>query len=368
MQMRPVRTATVHLSLPHPSPFVRERTAAKASVVLGLRPGMTFTSADAHSLVTLLAHAVEGLTPEQVSIVDTEGRQLSGAQAVDADIAGRLEYQQRLEAALAAKAEAVLAQVLGVGRSVVRVTAELDFKETTRVETTFDPDGKVKLTEEIETETSTQPKAVVGGPPGTASNLGSVAGKANDSPLLSKREKNRTEYDNARIEDRVTEAPGRITRLTIAAVVHPPEAADGQAAPALDQPALQQLIQQAVGFDPAREDQIAVLLAPPGSAPAPAPLTGDDPWLQSERLLRAASLGLGAIAALIIGGLVLRRLRPVSLPAPAADGVTVDAAHRLAELSQLVREQPDAAARVLRAWLGPESSSSVASPSTRRAA
>lgn len=353
MQMKPVRSATVHISRSERSPFVRERSPAKASVVLDLRPGISFTAADAQSLVALLAHSVEGLDPQNVSIVDTEGRQLSSASGVDGDISGRLEFQQRLEAALASKAETVLAQVLGIGNSVVRVTADIDFTATTRTETTYDPDGNVKVLEERESETTSNGRSTGGGAAGTASNMGNVSGKSNDSAVLSKRETNKTQYENARIEDRLTKVPGQILRLTVAAVVHPPQAAEGSQAPVFDQAAIEKIIKQAVGFDASRNDEVAVLIAPPGTAPAAfLPISETPWWEQYERLIRTASLGVGGLAALLLGWLVLRRIRPVTVAAPQSDGLTIEAAHRLAELSQLVREQPDVAARVLSTWIG----------------
>lgn len=358
MQMRAVRSATVHLSRPERSPFLRDRAPTKASVVLDLKPGLSFTAADAQGLVALMAHSVEGLDPQHVSIVDTEGRQLSSAKGIDADITGRLEFQQRLEASLAAKAETVLAQVLGVGNAVVRVTADIDFTATTRTETSFDPDGNVKVLEERETETTSGPRSVAAGVPGMASNVGSVSGKPNDSPLASKRELNKTQYENARIEDRLTKAPGQILRLTIAAVVHPPQGTDAAQTPALDAASIEKIIKQAVGFDASRNDEIAVLVAPPGTAPAiMSPLPPTPWWEQYERLIRAASLGMGGLAALVLGWLVLRRLRPVTIAPAPAEGLSLEAAHRLAELSQLVREQPDVAAKVLATWIEEESSS-----------
>lgn len=352
MQMRPVRAATVHISRPEKSPFLRERGTTKASVVIDLRPGLNFTAADAQSLVALLSHSVEGLDPQNVSIVDTEGRQLASAHGVDGDISGRLEFQQRLEASLAAKAETVLAQVLGLGNSVVRVTADIDFTATSRTETIYDPDGNVKVLEEREVEMTSQPRTAASGAPGTASNIGSVAGKANDSNVTSKREINKTQFENARIEDRLTKAPGAIQRLTVAAVIHPPQGENGATPLAIDQPVIEQIIKQAVGFDPSRQDQIAVLIAPPGTAPAALPPPLAAPWWeQYERLIRSASLGIGGLAALLLGWMVLRRIRPVTVAPPATDGLSIEAAHRLAELSQLVREQPEVAARVFATWV-----------------
>ncbi|MCA9052893.1 MAG: flagellar M-ring protein FliF [Planctomycetaceae bacterium] len=352
-----VRSATVHLTRPDASPFIRDRGVPKASIVLELQPGLAFSSSDAQAIISLVAHGVEGLNPEHVSVMDTDGRHLSSGGGLQADIAGRIEFRQNLEAQLAAKAETMLAKWIGAGTAVVRVTADVDFTETVRRETTFDPSGKVKLSEQIETTTATttSPTAIPGGGTrgaGTAANLGSVSGDSTRAAVTSKTEINNTQYDNARVEDTVTEAPGTIRRLTVAAIVQIPASendADEVSLP--DKSAVEAIIKQAVGFDSTRDDGIEVVVttAPAVTPSLDLPVAGQ--WEQYERLLRAASLGLAALVAATCGYLVLRRLSPVVVPVPSEEGLSVDAAERLAELSRRARQDPDAAARVLAAWL-----------------
>ena len=351
-----VRSATVHLTRPEYSPFIRDRGVPKASVVLDLEPGTAFSAADARGIVSLVAHGVESLDVEHVSVMDTSGRHLSAGQPIDGDITGRLEFRHHLETQLAAKAETMLAQWLGPGRAVVRVTADVDFTETKREEVTFDPDGKVKIDEFIETTTISEP---VGGNQtpgaGTAANLGSVSGRPSrtgGTATLEKIERNETRYENASIKNEVTEAPGKIRRLTIAAVIQSPAASEEGEQPNLpDKAAVEAIVKQAVGFDEDRNDGIEVLLAetpvepPTGGVPAPTD------WERIERLLRAASLGVAALVALVCGWLVVRRLSPVVVEVPSDDGLSVEAAAQLAELAQRARQHPQAAARVLAAWL-----------------
>jgi flagellar M-ring protein FliF len=355
MQMRAVRGATVHLSKPQATPFVRDRVAPKASVILDLNPGVDFTSSDAMSIVSLVSHSVEGLDPQHVSVLDTDGRRLSSQGGLEGDIAGQLDYRRHLETELASKAETMLAQLLGPGNAVVRVTADVDFTELSREETTFDPAAKVKTEEDISTEITSGPPAsgaAAGGAAGAGGNLGgSVSGNPASSPVSSKIERNMTKYDNARIIDRLKEAPGKIKRMTVAAVVHPPQAAEGQQPPAIDKAAVESIIKQAVGFDVARTDQIEVMIAPRPLTEAFAAPPAATFWQQYEGLVRSASLGLGAAAALLLGFMIVKRLRPIAVEVPATAGLSLDAAHRLADVSYQVQRQPETAARVLAAWL-----------------
>src|SRR5690606_32544633 len=113
-----------------------------------------------------------GLRPENVTLMDTSGRMLASKNSGDGSIDAQLEYVSRLESHLASKAEILLSQMLGPGRAMVRVTADVDFTQTERQETTYDPSTKVKLSESIKSESHTGvTSGPAGGPAGTSSNF-----------------------------------------------------------------------------------------------------------------------------------------------------------------------------------------------------
>ncbi len=68
-----VEKARVHLTFPKDSVYLETRQPAKASVVLGLRPGAQLSAQNVAAVCNLLASAVEGLAPEAVAVVDTRG-------------------------------------------------------------------------------------------------------------------------------------------------------------------------------------------------------------------------------------------------------------------------------------------------------
>jgi len=72
-----VERARVHLTFPKESVYLEARQAAKASVILGLRPGAQLSPQNVMAVCNLLASAVEGLAPEAVSVVDTRGNLLN---------------------------------------------------------------------------------------------------------------------------------------------------------------------------------------------------------------------------------------------------------------------------------------------------
>ncbi|MCA9075336.1 MAG: flagellar M-ring protein FliF [Planctomycetaceae bacterium] len=362
-----IREAVVHISMAQPTPFVRDQSPTTASVIVDLVPGAGFSPQDAEAVVSLVSHGVEGLRPADVTLMDTSGRLLNSSQGLVADVGGQLEYVRTLESHLAAKAETLLSQMLGAGRALVRVTADVDFTQSERMETTYDPESKVKLSETIKSESHTGFGRPTGGAAGTPSNVVRPT-SISESPVTTKVEENTTEYANTETRDTVKETPGRIKRLTVAAIVDltSPEGGEGSTITTSE---VESLIKQAVGFDRERNDEINVVSSPlAGLSEVSAPVV--PLWEQYAPLVQQLSLGLGALLMFVLGLLILRRLQPLNLPSAESE-TTDESVRRLAELTIRARENPELVATVLEHWLDDESSSDstdVASARPRRSA
>ena len=131
-----VAQARIHLVIPEPSLFQEDERPTTASVVLKLRPGASVRDPQVQGIVHMVSAGVEGLTAENVTVLDTSGRLLS--KPTDADgllgVTGDQIYLTRtVEEDLVRKAQSALERVLGPNKAVVRISAELDFE---RVETT----------------------------------------------------------------------------------------------------------------------------------------------------------------------------------------------------------------------------------------
>ncbi len=367
-QLASVKSATVHLSLGESTPFLRERSPAKASVILELNPQSMFTTTDARSVASLVAHSVENLKAEDVSILDTSGRLLSTTQGLEADVSGQLSYRGRIEADLAAKAEAILTQMLGPGRAVVRVTADVDFTQTQSKETRYDPEMKVKVSETIHSESSTSPRRNQSSGAGASANMDALAFKSGGGENGGKVESNTTTYENAKTEDTVNRMPGRITRLTVAAVVQLADEASAAASavaatsgvtasaspagPVVTREQVEKIIKQAVGFDASRMDEIEVLSAPlMGNVNLLAPLPTTTGWEQYAPLLKNLSLGVASLVALFLGFMVLRRMKPIVVETESKESIPPEMVLRIADLSRQAQEHPEAVARVISSWL-----------------
>jgi flagellar M-ring protein FliF len=167
-----IEQARVHISFPKDSVFLDSREAAKASVLVSLRPGAGLTPQNVRAITNLVASAVEGLSPESVSVVDMQGNLLNRPHkpADGTDSAeGILEYKHQVEKDLTAKVEATLEPLLGEGNFRVGISADCDFSTSEQTDETYDPTRSVMATSQKTEDLSSA--GGVGGVPGTPSNL-----------------------------------------------------------------------------------------------------------------------------------------------------------------------------------------------------
>ncbi len=344
-RMNSVKSATVHISHKEDEVFLRPEASARASVQLELERGRLFSREQAESVVALVSHAVEGLTPDSVTVSDTMGRQYPESSGIDADVESQFEYQKRMEAYLASKAQTMLATMLGLENAIVRVTTDVDFRRTTSTLKTYDPDGKVIRREETTSKTTTQRDPV--GRVGTTPNLGGGSAAGNDT--VNKEETVDAEYSVPETIEELIEAPGTIKRMTVAAMVDLSGTGENGAKVTIEQ--VRALIQVATGFDASRDDQIEVVEADLPDAPPPADLQTPGMWEQVRELVQVGSLGLASLVAFVLGWLTLRRIKPVTIKA--ADSVDSEAsrARLIANITETASRDPDTVSRIVAAWL-----------------
>src|SRR5258708_17182838 len=168
-----VEQARVHLTLPKASLFLESRQAAKASGMVKLRPGAKLSPQNILAVTNLVASAVEGLTPDGVSLLDMQGNLLSRPRLGTGDSLevsdAALDYRQRVEKDLLAKINLSLEPVLGPDKFRTSVSVDCDFTSGEQSEETYDPNRSVM-------STSPQTEDIAGGSlangvPGPATNL-----------------------------------------------------------------------------------------------------------------------------------------------------------------------------------------------------
>jgi flagellar M-ring protein FliF len=171
-----VETARVHLVMPTPSVFIDRERAAKATVVLKLRNGRLSDETQV-GISRLVAGAVDSLSPDNVTVIDADTNRPLGASKRD-PVTGDGTLEQELAARLVHTLEPV------VGPDHIRASVNVEYDTTTSEENeeSYDPDGKVAVSEQRSEEQVGSPAA--GGVPGTSSNVPNAAA-ATPNPAVS---------------------------------------------------------------------------------------------------------------------------------------------------------------------------------------
>ncbi|MBI4531858.1 MAG: flagellar M-ring protein FliF, partial [Candidatus Latescibacteria bacterium] len=139
-----VSSARVHIVKPEPSLFIEKEKLTTASIMLKLRSSISrLTREQIHGITYLVATSVEGLTPENITIVDDSGKMLSDKKPEDTAIGlsqQQLELQKGVESYLEKKAQTMLDEMIGQGKSIVKISAALNFKKVDSTLEQFDPE------------------------------------------------------------------------------------------------------------------------------------------------------------------------------------------------------------------------------------
>ena len=340
--LRNVESARVHLALPKPSVFVRERGSASASVTIKARPGRTIEDEQVAAVVNLVAASIPDLENGQVTVVDQWGRLLSRSDESTGDASReRYEHARRLERLYSERIESLLEPIVGPGRVRATVTAELDFSVNERTEEAFEADPAKLRSEQSETRVTAAggtegiPGALSNQPPGD----GFVEGEEvpdDADPAVEPTDRSETTTRNFELDKTIThvrQTPGGVSRLSAAVVIDDRESvgADGEVVRTpLTPEEIEEytaLAREAIGFDAGRGDSVSVLnraFRPLEDVPPIEPL----PVWQQDWVWTMVRQSLTGLAVLLLVLLVVRpavrRLALASSPANGAlerDGV-----------------------------------------------
>jgi flagellar M-ring protein FliF len=402
-----VQSARVHLAIPNQNGFFREQQKPSASVVLNLHPGRALERSQIAGIVHLVSSSVPELSPKAVSVLDSSGALLSGAQ--DADSAEgldstQLQYRREIEAGHLRRILALLEPVVGRDNVRASVTAEIDFSQVMQTAEAWRPnqgaDARIAIREQ-RTQESTQPgSATPAGVPGATSNQPPVNATAPitgaSAPLqgaggagagMSSSREGATRYELDKTTTVTRAAVGQVKRLSAAVVVNHRANVDAKgkttSAPLSDKEIeqLTALVQQGIGFNGERGDQVKVINAPfraePAAKPEGTPLW-QEPWLIDLLKSAAAPVALGLVGLAIVFALLKPAVTALLAPPPPPPGAQVNevvggdnppdgtaqtdadplapppAQLRLEAARKLAKENPAAVANIVRGWVNGE--------------
>lgn len=268
--IRSVKKSTVHISMPPKSNFFEKTEDPKASVVVDLKAGNSLTRTEISGIQNLVAFSVEGLRPERVTVVNSNGVALSrNGDAASLLSTTMIERQKTIEEDFEEKIQDIVGRIVGRGNVVARVNAELDFDPVQEEEKLVDPE-RVAATQTNTVEDSvaanrnaaTPPAGAQGALPGPASDGG---GTSSSQQISKNREK--SSYEVSTKIRKTEKALGAIKRLTVAVLVNG-GSLDGQAGEAdgeegaIRAPAavteetrrvIENLVKDTIGYVPSRD-------------------------------------------------------------------------------------------------------------------
>jgi len=315
-----IRAARVHIANPPRRPFQRD-VVPTASVTLTGRAGPV-DMARAEAARHLVASAVAGLAPEQVTVIDAvagvllrPGEDSPARRALDAGPDRAAEIKGKLERLMAAR--------VGEGKAVVEVTVETVMESETISERVIDPDSRVAVAtdsqEKSETAEGTTPGLTIASNlPDAAKTEATPPGKRNATET-----RERTNFEVSEVRRERVRMPGDVKKIAVAVLVDGIEtiAADGTRSwaprPAEELAELETLVKAAIGFNAERGDVVTVSSLE--FTPPPELGTVAEPGLGARLALNAMTLiqlGVLALVALVLGLFVLR---PLLRAAPAPD-------------------------------------------------
>ncbi len=302
-----VEFARVHIVRPEQTMFTTDGEKASASVMVRLRPGFQLSATTITAIQNLVAGAVEGLGPEQVTLADSQGRMLNNRNHSDPVVGGAStykDYKASVEQDMTDRLMRSLETVLGAGRATVITNVMLDMTQETMVSTTYEKG--IPLEETID-ETST-----------TQDGLTDEEGRVTAPGSMERTGSTVSKYKLPETRTTRTTVPGRITGWSISVVAdlsRPAPKADseddvpsGAADLLMTEDDVKQIVRTAIGPELLKEEHLTVKHVPFVRAVPMAQESGL--WVeQLDRymdLVRQSSLGVMAVCALLALKIVTR--------------------------------------------------------------
>lgn len=173
-ELKSVTRAKVLLAIPKDNIFAKREKTPSATVVLTLKRGRLLSEEEVDAVVDIVASAVQGMTPNRVTVTDQNGRLLnSGSQnSVSTRSRKEFEIEQKREKEYMDKIDSILIPVVGLGNYTAQVDVSMDFTHTEETQRRYNSDLP-SLRSEMKVEDKT-----IGGM------LGGIAGALSNQPPL----------------------------------------------------------------------------------------------------------------------------------------------------------------------------------------
>ena len=310
-QIAAVDKVRVHIVLPEDSLYKKNEKPATASIMLKLRPDKKLSKKEIKGIVNLTAHSIQGLTPENITIVDDTGKILNDPDEDDEknvsnQTISQLEMTRKVKERMQKDVQSLLDQALGEGRAFVRVNVELDFDQRQTDRQIFTPvvdeSGIIRSQQDMSESyngTSNNP----GGPAGVQSSIPGYVAQAETANAQYEKKESTKNYEINEEKSKIIASPGSIRRVNIAVLVN-------DDITRAQQDSILRSVSSAVGINAERGDTVSVEPLPFSTelADRRAAEEAAERARQDRNFYMSVAAGV-LLLALIIGAVLLRRRR-----------------------------------------------------------
>ncbi len=266
MSLDGINSARVHIVLPNNSLFVEDQKDPTASIFIKTRRGQELDSRQIKGIVHLSSKAVEGLKPENISIIDHEGKLLTKVESQD--VGARMtremhEYRKTLEKDLEEKVRIIVARVVGPERVESKVDVEVDFTQEEQTISDLDPDKVIAISKNTQGQKISGAGLNPTGVPGAKSNVPGEGQEVNPATSSSQgsRDSELINFDVAKTLSKRTLPIGNIKRISAAVLVdgkqvYPTDGSNPvfEARTEEEMKKISDLVKSAIGFKDGRDE------------------------------------------------------------------------------------------------------------------
>lgn len=320
-ELKKITRAKVLLAIPRDNVFAKRQKSPSATVVLTMRRGRLLSEEEVDSVVDIIASAVQGLSPNRVTVTDQNGRLLnSGSQdSISSRSRKEFEIEQKREKEYMEKIDSILIPVVGLGNYTAQVDVTMDFTNTEETQRRYNPDLPA-LRSEMKVEDNSIggglggiPGALTNQPPLDANIPENATNGGQQKAMPSRNHSESTKnYELDESISYVKQQTGVIRRISVSVAldfinnVNAEGAVDQTPRSAQELANIRRLLQGSIGFDMQRGDGLEVVTLPFSRLPEPAAV--EPPLYEQAWFWKAIKLGMGGLVIIV---LILAVVRPM---------------------------------------------------------
>ncbi|MBN2342374.1 MAG: flagellar M-ring protein FliF [Deltaproteobacteria bacterium] len=339
-RIKVVKNAKANLVLPKRTLLGKEASQAQASVILELHRGRELPEGTISAIIHLVSSSVEGLSPDHVTIVDTNGKLLSSKSDVGGNGGEGMEYKKRYEQNIENSVQQMLDQLVGPGKSITRVAADFDFSQSETQEEHYDPAKTAVRSERKELEITGTQTGGGEGIPGTRSNLpGGETPGSNNSKTNARKELETRNWEIDKVVKKTVGAGTELERVTVSVLVDGANKEGEKFVPRSkdELKKIEMAVQGAIGYSKTRGDSISVQSI---SFHQPEPLNEEDikppfPW---KHYLPVA-VGILVVIFAFLALMTFRRKGGAAQPLTVSTAQLLSMPRPVHELESMIEEQ-----------------------------